>query len=219
MRMPGTGEGTGDGAVGGGGMRTWSHAPARTRSDLAGVTPSSSTSPAAISSAARVRLSPNILDNAASIRPPSNPSGTGRLRCSVMLTRSAFPPVSRLGSSRSITCRSPFHAGAAGAELATPPLPCRTGSPDVRKGPRRRRAGVPGLAAPAPAGATRPRSGYQRPPPVGSGGPGTPGLAAFLALLARHAQGGAGEGAQPLLADRALAGLAHPVGARVHPGD
>ncbi len=82
--MPGTGSATGTGMVGGGGITTSSHAPACTRSDLAAAEPSTWTSPAEISSAARVREKPNSRASAASRRSPSSPSGTGRLRSSPM---------------------------------------------------------------------------------------------------------------------------------------
>ncbi len=75
--MPGTGSaGTGGPAPGGGGSVTASSAPATTRSDFIAGLPSTSTSPAAISSAAPVREKPNIRARAASSRSPSRPSGT-----------------------------------------------------------------------------------------------------------------------------------------------
>src|SRR4051812_30239905 len=82
--MPGTGSATGTGADGGGGTVTSSHAPAWTRSDLAGTDPSTSTSPAEMSSAARVRENPKSRARAASRRSPSRPSGTGSVRRSLI---------------------------------------------------------------------------------------------------------------------------------------
>ena len=64
------------------GISTSSQAPPRTRSDLPTTVPSTSTLPAAASSAAFVREKPNMREMAASTRSPSRPSGTGRVRIS-----------------------------------------------------------------------------------------------------------------------------------------
>ncbi len=81
---PAPAAGAARGADGGAGSVTSSHEPACMRSDLAPAWPSTSTSPDAMTSAARVRESPNRRASAASRRSPSSPSGTGRLRCSAI---------------------------------------------------------------------------------------------------------------------------------------
>ncbi len=62
------------------GIATSSIEPGSTRSDFAGGAPSTLTWPLRISSAARVRDSPNIRAIAASTRSPARPSGTVTVR-------------------------------------------------------------------------------------------------------------------------------------------
>src|SRR5699024_6602252 len=59
-------------------------------SDLDTVVPLTKTAPSAHSSAATVRDKPNILAKAASMRRPSLPSGTGRVRTSLFIFRPPF---------------------------------------------------------------------------------------------------------------------------------
>ena len=76
MLSPSTVSATTFGPAAGGGITTSRNAPSCTRSDFAGATPSSITSPAATSSAALVRDSPNSREIAASTRSPARPLGT-----------------------------------------------------------------------------------------------------------------------------------------------
>src|SRR5699024_4255868 len=88
--IPSTNSSLGTSGAAGSGRVTSTHCPAVSRSDLDTVVPLTKTAPSAHSSAATVRDKPNILAKAASMRRPSLPSGTGRVRTSLFIFRPPF---------------------------------------------------------------------------------------------------------------------------------